>query len=288
MRPVVLLIALAVPFAAVQAFAADPPADTQPVARRAFVNARVSSRQIAFNQVVRLEFTTMPRQIPGIDIAAAVANAVALDSKRWRSLATPIVVENEKTRTVAVTLALIPRVAGDVQLPAIPLTWLSGEQLADLGVVTVAEHLALAGDTIPQPKETIAIAGIPWGAKLLDLTAAGGALAKVLIDRQKDRVTASPQDGLTLIFRHGELGEATLVAKGLTLERAREQFMRRWGMPHLTTEQALTWYLGWTTITATVTGDGVTLGFVREDSEARRNQADVEQGVFGVLDGAAR
>src|SRR4051812_37833696 len=55
------------------------------------VNSHVSNRQIALNQPVRIEFTTLPRQVDNVDIANVVANSLLVNSS-WRLLGRPSVV----------------------------------------------------------------------------------------------------------------------------------------------------------------------------------------------------
>src|SRR3954464_4082068 len=105
-----VVLAVAAPLAA-----ADPQ-------RAITVNARVSpaSKEIALNQPLRIEFVTMPRQIENVDVAAAVANAVALGGgSTWRMLGRPVVSEHEKTHTISVSFALLPRESGERALPQI-------------------------------------------------------------------------------------------------------------------------------------------------------------------------
>ena len=79
-----------------------------------FVNHKVSSRTVSVNQAVRLEFTSMPRQIEGIEVAAAVANGIAITGGRtWRLTGKPLVTEAEKTKTITVVVSLLPRTTGD-------------------------------------------------------------------------------------------------------------------------------------------------------------------------------
>jgi hypothetical protein len=264
--------------------AADAVAGTETRPRTAFVNARISSREVALNQTVRVEFTTMPRQVVGMDIAATVANAVALDSRHWRLVVPPVVVEQDKTRTVSVTLTLLPRITGDLALPQVPVAWLGNDQVAELGQVAVADAVAVGPDRAPVPKEVQGVAGFAWGASLAELTAPGAALAAATPAIVQDRTEISPQDGLTLIFRGGTLGEATLAAPQVALDRCKAEFLRRWGMPHEETAEQLTWIIGWIRIEATAAGAGVRLRIQREDIQARIDRDQVQDGVFRILD----
>ncbi len=271
------------------------------------VNATVSAREIAFNQPVRVEFTSMPREIDGIDITTAVKNGLAVGpGQQWRLMGEPQVREQERVRPVApaatdappaaprqvlkpitVIFTIMPRITGEVPLPQVPMTWLVGQRLAEFGKVTVRNAISVGGEIRDLPKEADGLAGFPWGAKLVDLVA-DGRLTEAALDRSAaDRVIAQPQSGLTLIFRGGELAAGALLTTNLDLTQARASFLERWGIPQLEEVAGLTWVIGWTKIVASPSaeGDGVRITFLREDIEQRLNQARVQSGVFGVLDG---
>jgi hypothetical protein len=256
--------------------------------RSTFVTAKVSAKIVSLNQVVRVEFTTMPRQVEGIDVKVTVQRA--LDAARlaglWRALGEPVVSEHEKTRTITVSFAVLPRKVGDSPLPKVPLTWLTGEQVAEFGTVTVAPQLQVGSDTRDLPKEVSGVAGFLWGERLVDAKAKlGGA---PLVERDGATV-ATLQPGLQLIFRGGSLAEATLTVTDLDLARAKDSFLGRWGPPQLETPAMITWILGWTRITATpgADGAGTVLTLVREDVQAALDQDTVSRRVFGVLDAPA-
>jgi hypothetical protein len=249
------------------------------------VNARVSNRQIALNQPVRVEFTTMPRQVENIDIATSVANGLLVNST-WRLLGRPTVTEHDKTKTVTVAVLLLPRMAGQLVLPQIPITWLQGDQAAEFGQVTVASGVVVGGETKDLPKETTGVAGYAWGSRLVDLKTTR--IADNLIEILPDRAIARPQPGLELVFRGGELSEAVIAAPGLTIDQARESFFSRWGLPQIEEPGSVTWILGWTRITASAPGGnvaGVKLTVTREDIQSRLNKTQVKDSVFNVLDG---
>ncbi|MBA3708305.1 MAG: hypothetical protein H0W83_05750 [Planctomycetes bacterium] len=250
------------------------------------VNSHVSNRQIALNQPVRIEFTTMPRQVANIDIETVVGNSLLVNSS-WRLLGRPSVVEHEKTKTITIGVALLPRTVGSLALPQIPVSWLQGDQAAEFGVVTVANGVLVGSETKDLPKETAGVAGFPWGAHLADLKTTR--IADNLIEYLADRAIARPQPGLELIFRGGDLSEAVVAAPGLTIEQARESFFSRWGLPQIEEPNSISWILGWTRITATTPGGdatGVKLTIAREDILAKQNQTAVKDTVFDVLDGA--
>ncbi len=250
------------------------------------INSRVSSKLIALNQPVRIDFTTMPRQIENIDIASTVANSLAVGlGANWRVLGKPVVSEHDKTKTVTVAVTLLPRKTGKIMLPQIPITWLQGDQYAEFGEVEVSERILVGGDTADLPKECNGVAGFAWGAKLAELKTTQ--IADNLIDYQADKVVAHPKQGLDLVFRGGELAEAVIAAPGITIDQARESFFSRWGLPQVEDASGITWVLGWTRITASSAGadQGVRLALVREDIQTRLNKAQVKDNVFDVLEG---
>ncbi|MBA2480602.1 MAG: hypothetical protein H0V44_08065 [Planctomycetes bacterium] len=249
------------------------------------VNARVSNRQIALNQPVRIEFTTMPRQVESVDIAKSVANGLLVNST-WRLLGRPTVVEHDKTKTVTVAVNLLPRTTGNLVLPQIQVSWLQGDQAAEFGQVAVTSGVIVGGETKDLPKETTGVAGYAWGSRLVDVKTTR--IPDNLIEYLPDRAIARPQPGLELVFRGGELSDAVIAAPGLDIDQARESFFSRWGLPQIEEANAVTWILGWTRITASASGGdvpGVKLTIVREDILARLNQSQVKDSVFSVLDG---
>jgi hypothetical protein len=275
--PALLLLVCGLPSAVTAAEGEDKPTT--------FVNHQVSARRIGVNQPVRLEFTTMPRQVDGVDVAAAVTNGVALAAgNSWRLLGKPVVKESEKTRTISVSLTLLPRVTGDLELPRLPLSWLTGEPRPQFGLVTVAQHIAIGGETRPLPGEFDGVGGFLWGDRLDDVKTKTGAQATV----QGERTLVKVSSGLTLIFRQGELCEAAVVATGLTLDDARASFLERWGLPLAEDTDGLSWILGWTRITAAAGPEGTLVAITREDLAARQAAAQVKGRVFQLLDGPTK
>lgn len=250
-----------------------------------FVNAKVSAKTVSLNQVVRVEFTTLPRQVEGVDIKLTVQRA--LDAARlagiWRALGEPVVSEHEKTRTITVSFAVLPRKVGELVLPKVGLAWLNGEQIAEFGVVTVAPQLQVGSETRELPKEVSGVAGFLWGERLTDAKAK---LSAEQLATRGDAVVATLQPGLQLYFRGGALAEAVLTVADLTLARAKDSFLGRWGAPQQETATALTWILGWTSITATPGTDGTStvVRLIREDVQAALDQDAVSRRVFNVLD----
>ena len=250
-----------------------------------FVNFKVSAKTVSLNQIVRVEFTTMPRQVEGIDIKLTTQRA--LDAARlagvWRTLGEPVVSEHEKTRTVTVSFAVLPRKVGDLPLPKIPLSWLNGDTNGEFGSVTVAPQLQVGTETRELPKEVSGVAGFLWGERLVD---AKTKLKPEQIAERDGAAVVTLQPGLQLIFRGGALAEATLSVIDLDLARAKDSFLGRWGPPQVESPTSLTWILGWTSITATpgADGKGVLLALTREDVQAALDQETVSRRVFGVLD----
>ncbi len=172
--------------------------------RSAFFNQKVSARTVALNQPVRIELTTVPRQIEGVSIEGSIADAVTLgNGQAWRLVGRPTTQIDDKTKTVRVSIVLLPRAVGDSPLPTIAISWLNGEQTAEFGSVKVEPQLVVGSEIKPMPSELTAVAGFPWGGKLEELKEQVGATT---VDG--DRLVAKPKPGLELGFRRGELVEA--------------------------------------------------------------------------------
>ena len=250
-----------------------------------FVNHQLSARRIAVNQPVRLEFTTMPRQVEGVDIAASIINGIELTAgSTWRILGKPMVKEGEKTRTITISVSLLPRVTGDLDLPRPPMAWLTGEPRPNFGIVTVTQSIAVGGENRSLPAEFDGVGGFVWGAKIEEVKERSGATPTV----QGDRTLIKPSAGLTLVFRGEILAEATVLAQGLGVELARASFLDRWGIPLQEDANGLTWVLGWTRINASTSSEGTLVTITREDLAARLAAAQVKGRVFQLLDGPAK
>jgi hypothetical protein len=269
--------------------------------RPTFINTRISSPKIALNEVERVEFTTMPRDIENVDIAAAVANALRLGAgSQWRLVGKPVITEQssagaasdpgkpaptvvrERARPVTVVFTLLPRIAGDLALPDVALSWLQGNQVAHFPTVVVDAAIKIGSTSEDLPREVTGVAGFAWNAKFSDLK---DHVPADQVETQKDRVLVHPQKNLTLDFIGGTLAAAELNAPGLTLEQARLEFLKHWGLPQIEEAGALTWILGWTRITAKADATGINLELVREDVQANLTHNQVSAEVFGVLDG---
>lgn len=269
--------------------------------RPTFINTRISSPKICLNEIERVEFTTMPRDVESVDIAAAVANALRLGAGgQWRLIGKPSITElsgtptavdpnrpaptvvRERPRPVTVVFTLMPRVAGDLALPDVPLSWLQGNQVAHFPVVVVDASIKVGSSSQDLPREVDGVAGFAWNAKFSEVKEH---VPADQIEILKDRTLIRPQKNLTLDFFGGTLAGAELIAPGLTIEQARLEFLKHWGLPVIEEPSALTWILGWTRITAKADANGISLELVREDVQANLTHTQVSAEVFGVLDG---
>lgn len=267
-------------------------------ARPTFINARVSAKEICLNETVRVEFTTLPRDIEGVDVAKSVANSLRLSATTtWRLVGEPIATEflrgapspaegdkpvRERPKPITVVFHVLPRTTGDVSLPDIPITWLQGNTVARFAPVVVKPNLIIAGKVSELPREAAGVGGFHWSSTLDEVRTRVDA-SKVKKDGARTLIT--PQPNLTLIFTGGIFGEALLRAPGLTKEQARTSFLQRWGIPQQEDEESLTWIIGWIRITARPDPDGISLQLVREDAQAELASAQVTGDVFNVLDG---
>ncbi|MCX8040810.1 MAG: hypothetical protein RMM29_01245 [Planctomycetota bacterium] len=251
--------------------------------RSAFFNQRVSARSLALNQPVRLEFTTGPRQIESVNIEAAVADAILVGyARQWRLVGRPAVQIDEKTRTVRVSLVLQPRTTGQANLPAIPVSWLTGDQIAEFGQVTVESQVLIGGELRPIPGEVQGVGGFAWGAALAELAPQLGQTTV-----EGDRTLARPKPGLTLIFYRGKLAEAQIDTPDVALEAARPSFLARWGSPLSEDANGLLWVIGWTRIAASKLERGVRVSLVREDLFDRAVQERIADQVFRYFEAPA-
>jgi hypothetical protein len=268
----------------------------QEAGRPTFINAKVSAKQICLNEIVRLEFTTMPRDVENVDIAQSVANSLQLGAATtWRLVGKPIISEvlrgvaptDEKAKTdrpkpVSVTVNLLPRTTGDLQLPDIPITWLQGNTIARFSIVTVSPQVMIIGTPRNLPGEVNGVGGFPWA---LSLDEARTRVDASKVKKENDIVTIQAQEQLTLNFAQNMFAGAELRAPGLTLAQAKDSFLQRWGVPHEESPTALTWILGWTRITAEPNPNGIVLKLQREDVTAQLSRSQVSSDIFGVLEG---
>jgi hypothetical protein len=278
---------------------ASPVFSADTISRPTFINAKVSAKQICLNEPLRLEFTTMPRDVEGVDIGKSVANSLRLGAAvTWRLLGEPIVSEvlrgsvpsddktsRDRPKPVSVTVNLLPRTAGDLQLPDIPITWLQGNTVARFSIVTVTPQVMIIGTARDLPREINGVGGFAWSTTQDE---ARGRIAANLVKKVDNRTVMTPQEHLGLVFEGGMFAEATLRAPGLTIDQARTSFLQRWGVPHIEDATSLTWILGWTRIVATPSADGISINLMREDVQAQLSRTQVSTDVFGVLDGPAQ
>ncbi|MBA3699244.1 MAG: hypothetical protein H0W78_10350 [Planctomycetes bacterium] len=270
-------------------------------ARPTFINARVSAKEICLNETVRVEFTTLPRDIEGVDVAQSVANSLRLSATTtWRLVGEPTATEvlrgapspaapaegdkpaRERPKPITVVFHVLPRTTGDVSLPDIPITWLQGNTVARFAPVVVKPNLIIAGKISELPREAAGVGGFHWSSTLDEVRTR---VDESKVKRDGQRTLITPQPNLTLIFTGGIFGEALLRAPGLSKEQARTSFLQRWGIPQQEDANSLTWIIGWIRITARPDADGISLQLVREDAQAQLANAQVTGDVFNVLDG---
>ena len=295
MRTALLALVLSLPTASMIAVEAVRPT---------FINARVSAKEICLNETVRVEFTTLPRDIDGVDVAKSVANTLRLSATAtWRLVGEPTASEvlrgaptpspsnptaepdkttRERPKPITVVFHVLPRTTGDVSLPDIPITWLQGNTVARFAPVVVKPNLIIAGKVTDLPREAAGVGGFHWSSTLDEVRTRVDD-SKVKKDGARTLITAQPN--LTLIFTGSVFGEALLRAPGLTKEEARTSFLQRWGIPQQEDATSLTWIIGWIRITARPDADGISLQLVREDAQAQLASAQVNSDVFNVLDG---
>ncbi len=291
MRNLILAALLAAPLSADLA-AAD-------AGRPTFINSHLSSTKIALNEPVRVEFTTLPREIEHIDITSAVANALCLGAgASWRLLGAPLISEQsvgssaavdpakpvrERPKPITVVFTLLPRKPGDLQLPDVPMTWLQGNQVAHFGIVTVDPSIKVGGAEQDLPKEASGVVGLPWNTKFTEVK---DHFPADQIENAKDRTLVHIMKTFTLEFVGGGLAQSTLVIPGRTIEQMRLEFLKRWGVPQTETPEALTWIIGWTCITVAANADnsGLTMTVGREDIQAAMDHTHAVTEVFDVLE----
>ena len=251
------------------------------------INAQVSSRSVCMNQPVRIEFVTLPRQILNIDISQAVFNAITMSAHdTWRLLGKVAVLEHDRTHTVDIAFTVLPRMSGSVLLPQIPLTWVRGDQIADFGLVKVAEKIQVGTDQLDLPRFCLGVAGFAWGTKLSDVKTVRIPDNQIKVTGENAVATTRP--GLQLDFRNNQLAAAIIDAPGLTIDQARQSFFAQWGLPQFEDQESVTWIVGWTSILATENpggSGGIEITVTREDIQDHLDQAKVKAAVFDVIDG---
>ena len=251
---------------------------------RYFFNPRINSRDIALNEMVRVTFSTMPIQVPGVDVEQSVLRSLQAGkgSRDWRLLNTPLITVHEKGNDVEITLELLPRRSGELPLPAIDLPWLEGTHKTDFGAIRVGYRVDLAeDDSQAAPAEVDGIAGFSWGD---DIKVVAQRLNKE-IDAQTKKISLSDQ--LQLDFPAGTLARATLITQGVDLRDSRPQLVKRWGTPIRTITAGggkLEWSLGWIWITASQEGDNLIVSIANERIEQQAADIFLKQQLFAPLD----
>lgn len=275
------------------------------VAPAAQFNARVSAKEIALNQPVVLTFSTTRPQIDDVDPAFVVQSALDLPTvgRTWRLVEPPEVVQHEKAKDISVAIKLLPREAGELQLPEIPVRWLEHDRTATFGMVTVAPTLRIGSETRSLPKEVERIAGFAWG---MEQQAVRDAVGDGLMAEHAGATVALPRPGLELHFIDQRLGRAVIVSEGLPLAQARGSFIARWGEPLHVGERVpagpvgagssllepsavpargdLEWVIGWLRIRAAEAPVGTVLEFVHEGIEGSALRRKIREDVFGPLE----
>ena len=266
-------------------------------ARPSFVNAKVSAKELCLNETLRVEFTTMPRDIADVDVIKSISNSLRLSaSKSWRLVGEPQVTESlrlapspsdgdkpvkERPKPITVIFSLLPRTTGDLTLPDLPITWLVGNNFAKFNTITVVPSILVAGKRIDLPQEANGVGGFAWSSTLDEVRTR---VSSEKIKKDGARTIITPKPPLTLIYTEGFLSEAILRAPALTLDVARSEFLQRWGIPQQEDAASLTWFIGWTRITARPDSEGITLSLVREDIQAKLAKAQVSTDIFNVLE----
>ncbi len=259
---------------------------------RAFINPRISSRQVSLNQLVQIGFTTLKPQVDGIDTRQVILNALHQPDarKRWRLVGDVTAEVDKKIGTLEIKYRILPRKAGLLPLPEIPLKWLPDNTIATMGTVEVFDSIQMGSSQIPVPRENERMHDYVWGTGLeavledLDTTAT--------LDRATGAKVVRPTANLELLFHEGVFAAARIRAPGLSLEQARDSFMKRWGDPigEVRTEdgkQVITWMFGWIRIEAHAVDDGALLYVIQEEIESRLASQAVQEKVFALIEGEA-
>ncbi|MDA3960305.1 MAG: hypothetical protein PF961_05915 [Planctomycetota bacterium] len=247
-------------------------------------NPRVTDRDIAFNESVRVSFSTMRPQLEHIDIDRAVRTSLELPSvqAKWRLIGDPEIKQNEKAKDVMVSLRLRPRVAGQLALPTIPVTWLEGDRSASFGEVTVAEHITVGTDERPLPKELELVGGYSWGSSQSDILERNA--GNRVVSEAGGSVRIVTPAGLTLNLIGDKLASATLLAKNLDLAAAESSFVQRWGSPSSESADSITWHIGWLEVVAVRATDGTEVHLTHEGIEGSAARGRVTTEVFSLLE----
>ena len=247
--------------------------------------------EIAFNEVLRLEFSTLLSSNEQVDIASTIVNAMDMSNNRnnWLLADKPSVTINNKSRYVKIQLSLLARQTGNLRLPEIPLSWLDDPSIPNLGHVDVREHIVIGNHTQPLPSEIESVGGFAWKMSAKELQKKLGKADKT---EQDGEITYTTRDGLALIVRQGKLSGARIQTNGWYLRQARFNFIDRWGQPRVNALDAeqphLSWTIGWLHIHASETVENgkpqVTVDFSRQDIDARLLTDSIDKQVFKLLE----
>lgn len=266
-------------------------AAAEPQRKGAYFNPRISNRSIAMNQAVHVVFTTIPAQLTEVAIVPVVRTALDLPEARahWRLLGEPEVAVHERLKTIQVSFALLPRQAGTLTLPDIPVRWLEGDQMAHFGDITVADGIKVGNDIRPVPLEHNRVLGYAWESSFEDLVAA---LGRDPLEQgtEPDSGTFRPREEVRIDCRAGSMWRIQLDTADLALAEVRHHFIDRWGeaiIDHLDEQPpSLTWLIGWLRIEAEPLPTGGTrLRMVREDVADQILAERVNSAIFDILDG---
>ena len=177
-----------------------------------FFNPQLSSRSIALNEAVLVNFTTMQPQIKSVDIERSLRQSLSVGSvtRDWR-LTGIIIVTHEKAGDVQVSLTLLPRRTGPLPLPSIAVDWLEGEHRPSFGSIEVRRALQVASEDADLPLEVRGIAGFPWG-----MTRAEAATQLQQPELARGTGPMQPAPGLELHFEQGTFGKAVLRQTGIS------------------------------------------------------------------------
>ena len=235
--------------------------------------------------MVRVTFSTMPIQVRGVDVEQSVLRSLQAgqDGRNWRLLNPPLIIVHEKGNDVEITMELLPRRSGALQLPQLDLPWLEGTHRTDFGEITVENRVDLApSDSAAAPVEVDGIAGFTWGQDI-----------KLVAERLNKDISAQSKsinlsDQLQLDFPAGALAKATLITQGINLRDSRPQLVQRWGTPIRTTMNdsgaSIEWSLGWIWITAQQHGADLKVEIANEQIIQQAADIFLRQQLFAPLE----
>jgi hypothetical protein len=262
--------------------------------RTAFLNPQVSAREICLNQTVQIAFVTLKPQVEGVDPSLVIAQALSLPNVQrwWRVVGRPKVEVDDKIKTLKAAFHLLPRSAGLLTLPEIPIKWLAGNTVGRMGDIQVNDQIQMGTERLPPPEEVKGVAGYAWGITLDELLRIAGLTAEaVAADPATGCSVVRPKENLDLLVRDRIFAAARLHAPAMPLATARQSFLERWGDPigEVATANGtvITWMSGWIRIEAHSCGDGTILYLIHEEIESRLARAAVDRQIFNTLNSGA-